>query len=107
MGYVRSKMAGMEPLIERPTGTGVQRLYRFRNGYGASVIKGTYTYGGPQGCWELAVLSWPEATDSADGWELTYDTPITSDVVGWLSEDDVQELLHRVKALPDNPKMAA
>ena len=33
-----------------------QKIYKFPNGYGASVIKGPYSYGGPDGLWELAVL---------------------------------------------------
>jgi len=64
----------------------------FDNGYGASVIRGEYTYGGDKGYWELAV------TD-ANG-SLTYATPITDDVIGWLSDDDVADTLDRIAALP-------
>ena len=32
----------------------IQKIYSFPNGYGASVIKGKYTYGGPEGLWEIA-----------------------------------------------------
>ena len=35
---------------------GVQKLYSFPNGYGASVIKHKGSYGGDKGLWELAVL---------------------------------------------------
>ena len=31
-------------------------VFQFENGFGASVIRGLYTYGGRQGLWELAVL---------------------------------------------------
>ena len=41
----------------------------FENGYGASVVRHEYSYGGKSGLYELAVL------DSSG--DLTYDTPIT------------------------------
>jgi hypothetical protein len=63
----------------------------FANGYGASVIIGRGSYGGEDGLYELAVMK--------DG-SLCYDTPITDDVVGRLSEQDVTELLARIEALP-------
>lgn len=75
----------------RSTGAGEQRLFHFPNGYGASVVRGPHTYGGSEGLFELAVLD-------ADG-RLTYDTPITGDVIGWLDEDAVQALLARIEAL--------
>lgn len=71
--------------------TSRQRKYRFPNGFGASVVRDQYTYGGDRGLFELAVLD-------ADG-HLTYDTPITSDVIGWLTEQDVQEHLGEIAAL--------
>lgn len=70
-----------------------QALVQFPNGYAASVVKGPYTYGGRDGLYELAVL------DSRGN--ITYDTPITSDVVGYLSPDEVNELLVKIKNLPD------
>ena len=36
--------------------TGIQRIYKFDNGYGASVVKHKYSYGGDKGLWELAVI---------------------------------------------------
>ncbi len=63
----------------------------FDNNYGASVIRGPFTYGGREGLYELAVL-W-------DG-GLCYDTPITSGVEGYLSPEDVTILLHRIAELP-------
>jgi len=71
-----------------------QHIYRFPNAYGASVVNGPHTYGGPEGLWELAVLRF-----DGDASSLTYDTPITSDVIGWLTPDDVAALLLRIAAL--------
>lgn len=70
---------------------GVQARHDFPNGYGVSVIRGPYTYGGREGLYELAVFK--------DG-GLCYDTPITDDVLGHLTEDEVTDLLGKVEALP-------
>ena len=70
---------------------GPQAIYRFANGFGASVIKNSYSYGG---MWELAVLKWIDGKS-----HLVYDTEITDDVVGYLEIGDVQPLLDRIKAL--------
>ena len=36
---------------------------------------------------------------SDDDWHITYRTPITSDVEGWLSWDEVEALLRRIPRL--------
>ena len=51
---------------------GVQKLYRFDNGYGASVVRSQYTYGGKEGLWELAVARY--TGDGIDDWEIDYTT---------------------------------
>lgn len=71
---------------------GVQRVYKFPNGYGASVIKGPYTYGGKKGLWEVAVLK---------GEELCYDTDITSDVIGHLNDPEMDAILRQIERLPN------
>ena len=73
---------------------GSQWVLFFENGYGASVIKGPYSYGGPQGLYELAVLKGTE-----EEYELTYSTEITDDVMGNLTILEVNELLKRIKEL--------
>ena len=70
---------------------GVGYGYKFDNGYGASVICHSGSYGGKQGLYELAVL------DSTG--DLCYSTPITEDVIGYLTSDKVVELLGRIKSL--------
>lgn len=67
----------------------------FPNGYGASVIRSRMSYGGPEGLYELAVLLGREGKCI-----LTYDTPVTSDVIGHLSEDGVTQKLQAIEALP-------
>jgi len=89
-----------EAMIERshPAGMGgVQKLFRFPNGYGASVVQFQYSYGGDEGLWELAVIRYSGEGD--DSFSLAYDTPITNDVLGHLSEQDVDALLEKVAAL--------
>jgi hypothetical protein len=70
---------------------GVVARITFDNGYGASVVKHEFSYGGKDGLYELAVLD-------ADG-ELTYDTPITSDVIGYLREVDVTDVMEKIQQL--------
>jgi predicted house-cleaning noncanonical NTP pyrophosphatase (MazG superfamily) len=86
-----------EPIDARPLDTGaVQKLYKFANNYGASVVKGEHTYGGEEGLWELAVIKF-----KTDGeYSLDYTTPITEDVEGHLTDDAVEELLTKIEALP-------
>jgi hypothetical protein len=78
--------------VESELWDGVQRIYEFGNGYGASVVRHKMSYGGPNGKWEVAVLD-------ARG-ELCYDTPITNDVIGWLSEEGVDTVLADIEKLP-------
>jgi hypothetical protein len=86
-----------EPMDARPLESGaVQKLYKFANNYGASVVKGEHTYGGDEGLWELAVIVF----DTNGDFNLCYTTPITTDVEGHLTDDAVEELLAKIDALP-------
>lgn len=73
---------------------GVHAKLFFSNGYGVSIIKTPYSYGGKEGLYELAVLK----GDEEDNF-LCYTTPITSDVEGWLTEEQVLELAHKVRTM--------
>lgn len=71
---------------------GTQRKFHFNNGYGASVVCHEFSYGGREGLFELAVL------DNAGN--IDYSTPLGTDVLGYLTEDDVQAALLTIEALP-------
>ena len=68
----------------------------FDNGYGVSVIRTENSYGGSEGLFEVAVVN-------ASG-GINYDTPITSDVLGHLTEEEVSEVMRKVQELPDKPE---
>lgn len=84
-----------EKYEERKIYDGVQRTFKFDNGYGASVVQHSGSYGGPAGLWELAVLG--------RSGRLTYETPITDDVIGRLTWNEVMEIVAKIAALPDAP----
>jgi hypothetical protein len=70
---------------------GTQIVYTFPNGYGASVVNHSFSYGGHRGLFEMAVLH----ND-----QITYDTPLTDDVIGNLTMEDVLGYLEQIKSLP-------
>lgn len=88
---------GYEPQAIQSLNGGIQYEFRMPNGYGASVIQSAMSYGGGEGLWELAVLTYGEGDDTG---VLTYDTPITDDVVGHLDTQGVMDLLRRIEQLP-------
>jgi hypothetical protein len=69
----------------------VQAKMMFENGFGASVIKSSFSYGGKNGLYEIAVLD-------TDG-ELTYDTYVTNDVIGHLTPEKVTETMAFIQVL--------
>ena len=84
-----------DPFSNYKTGThdfyhGLQKEYKFDNGYGASVICHKGSYGGDCLLWELAV--------TLHG-ILCYDTSITNDVMGHLSTEEVNKSLQTIKEL--------
>lgn len=75
---------------------GIQKIYRFDNNRGASVIKHDGSYGGDIDLWELGVIRF---YDDTQDWHLDCTTPITEDVLGYLTWEDVEELLARISKL--------
>lgn len=71
---------------------GRQARIAFPNGYEASIVCHAGSYGGNEGLWELAVCD-------AKTEEIVYDTPITDDVIGRMTEAEVSETLARIAAL--------
>ena len=63
--------------------------------YGASRIKHLGSYGYENDLWELEVLIWWDDHNC----NLTYDTEITNDVIGYLTNEQVQNLLERISNL--------
>ena len=82
---------------------GVQKIYRFDNNYGASVVRFQYSYGYEKGLWELAVIGFP---DDSDDYRITYETYLTDDVIGYLSDKQVEETLIAIQELPMLDKIA-
>ena len=78
-----------------PMGEGIQARIAFENGFGASIVKTPYTYGGKDDLYELAVLD-------SDG-HLTYETSVTDDVEGYLTENEVTKLLEQIQKLEIAP----
>lgn len=89
------------PILIKPLHNGIQKLYRFPNNYGASVVQHQYSYGGPQGLWELAVILFN--SENNNDWALNYETPVTDDVIGHCTEEQINSLLDQIQHLPPCP----
>jgi hypothetical protein len=78
--------------------TSVQKLYRFPNGAGASVVRGEFTYGGDEGLWELGVIRFE---GEGGNYVLIYPKDVCSegDVIGWLTDEQVEEKLVQIANL--------
>jgi hypothetical protein len=82
-------------------GEGHHGLIFFPNGYGVSVVrykspisKSFFSYTSNDSEWEVAVI-----TGNKDKWELCYDTDITNDVLGHLTEGEVDWVMIQVQEL--------
>nr|DAK21242.1 MAG TPA: hypothetical protein [Caudoviricetes sp.] len=65
-----------------------QTIYKFPNGYGASIIKIEYIYFGI----EIAVLKF----DENGNFNIDYGTPLTNDVIGGLNEESRDSVLQQI-----------
>lgn len=90
---------------------GVQKIWRFSNGFGASVVRYDWrkdattgrpsirvgSYGAEEGRWELAIIRF--TGNDLTEFKITYDTHLADDVKGWLTEKDVVKLLREIRDL--------
>lgn len=86
----------------------VQKLYKFDNGFGASVVRGQHTYGGDEMFWELAVIKFEEG-ENANDFHLVYPKNVCAegDVIGWLNDEDIEKNLLLISQLTGNEEMGS
>lgn len=77
-----------------PNLPGIRAQLDFPNGYGVSVIAGEPFYTDPERPYEVAVWK---------GDDLTYDTPITSDVIGYCTPEAVTDIMKKIQDLEPTP----
>jgi hypothetical protein len=70
---------------------GYNKVMTFANGYSASIVSHDMSYGGNKGLFEIAVMY---------NGDIVYDTPVTSDVVGYLDFAGVVSTLKQIESLP-------
>ena len=88
-------------ILERPHMVGgVQRLYRFKSGYGLSLVNGSMLHVYPF-AWEAAVVVNPTEDGKMDS--LTYDTELTDDVEVFETDAEADAFIARAKKLFDDP----
>lgn len=75
-----------------------QWLFKFENGYGASVVKHFGSYGFDDDLFELAVIKFYNEKE----WHLNYETPVTNNVEGYLTNDDVLKMLDEIQRLEND-----
>lgn len=84
----------IKDIIIKSKNKGTQVVIFFPNGYGASIIKSPYSYGADKGLFEMAVIK-----GNKDGRKVCYDTPITDDVLGYLTSEDINKYLEQIEKL--------
>ena len=75
-------------------------IYDGQNGYGASIITDTFLFEGSnyEDSFEVAIIKFTDLDHIH--FDLDYSTEITDDVILYLTEDEVSDILDRVDTLP-------
>ncbi|MFY8248270.1 MAG: hypothetical protein ACOVJ5_01055 [Gloeomargaritales cyanobacterium] len=76
---------------------GMQIVFRFDNNYGLSVVSHSFSYGNKQEKFEIAIIKFNSEDD--DDWNITYDTLITDDVLGYQSKGDTLDVIRKTMEL--------
>ena len=86
-------------ILEHKIFNGIQKIYRFPNEYGASVIKHDYSYGNRLGLWETGLLRF----NDEGAYQLTTLEPYFEDgLIGYLDDAEVLKLLNWIKNIEMN-----
>jgi hypothetical protein len=95
--YHEEHIAVERPHLNIPDAT--QRIYKFPNNYGASIVWGgslqTAIRGNADSPYELAVIRFVDEED----YYLDYTTPLGNDVFRHLNEEQIRDLLKQIKNL--------
>ena len=83
------------PVLASATDGRVHHVYRFANGFGASIVRAT-----DRPDVELAVVTWESTASADDDYHVTDQTPITDDVVARQTPQELTDLLVRIHGLP-------
>ena len=81
-------------LFEGSLNGGTQRVYRYANGCGLSLVNSTILHPYPF-AWEAAVLR--NVSENGAKFELTYDTELTDDVIVFHTEEMANEFIKRAE----------
>lgn len=70
---------------QHPQMKGISCVVNFPNGYGASIIRCELSHGYENGLYELCFLKYGKHT--------------TKNILGWLTEDDISQILKKISNL--------
>lgn len=77
---------------------GVQRIYRYADGHGLSLVNATIVHSYPF-AWNAAVIHFPDK--DSDEFEIVYDTELTDAVAIFNTDEDTNAFIERAAALFD------
>lgn len=81
-------------MIRRERYLGIQYIFAFNNNFGLSIVKTPCTYGYYDDEWECAMLKY---LDNLYKYELHYCDLTDNDLVGYMNDKQVNNLLRQVK----------
>lgn len=73
---------------------GMQYVFKFKNNYGASVVKCPGSYGSERDLWEVAIVRF-----TGNDWDFCDDNPVSKNPVGYLTDWQVRNMLYILRGL--------